>query len=53
MNQAEQLHTLARRYCMIMSRYWGRTYSRLMNAGRDRTEDGATRQRQKSCFPDI
>ena len=51
MNQAEQLHTLARRYCMIMSRYWGRTYSRLMNAGRGRTEDGGYTAEAEKLFP--
>ncbi|CAM4475363.1 hypothetical protein [Paenibacillus typhae] len=51
MNQAEQLHTLARRYCMIMSRYWGRKYSRLMNAGRDRTEDGGYTVEAEELFP--
>lgn len=51
MNQAEQLHTLARRYCMIMSRYWGRTYSRLMNTSRDRTEDGGYTAEAEKLFP--
>ncbi|MNB85398.1 hypothetical protein D3C75_323020 [compost metagenome] len=51
MNQAEQLHTLARRYCMIMSRYWGRTYSRLMNAGKDRTEEGGYTLEAETLFP--
>lgn len=51
MNQAEQLHTLARRYCMIMSRNWGRTYSRLMNAGRDRTEVGGYTAEAEKLFP--
>lgn len=33
-------HSLARRYCMTKSKYWGRKYSKLMRQGRDREEDG-------------
>ncbi|MDF9839846.1 MULTISPECIES: hypothetical protein [unclassified Paenibacillus] len=51
MNQAEQLHTLARRYCMVMAGFWGRKYTRLMNSGRDRMEDGGYTVEAEELFP--
>ncbi|MWC26885.1 hypothetical protein [Paenibacillus sp. MMS18-CY102] len=41
MKDSEKIHTLARKYCMVLSKYWSGKYSKLMSAGRDRLDNGS------------
>ncbi|UKS28419.1 hypothetical protein LOZ80_05645 [Paenibacillus sp. HWE-109] len=51
MDSIELLHTIARKYCMVKSKFWSRKYSRLINGGKDRLADGDYSHEAKKLFP--
>jgi len=51
MEDIEKIHTLARKYCMVKSKYWGSKYSKLIKEGKDRLDNGDYTLEAKRLFP--
>jgi len=51
MEDIEKIHTLARKYCMVKSTYWGRKYSKLIEEGTYRLDSGGYTLEAKRLFP--
>jgi hypothetical protein len=51
MDSIEILHTIARKYCMVRSKFWSRKYSKLIKGDMDRLSDGDYSPEAKKLFP--